>query len=118
MEEAAKVKNRKWELSCHSQGHRFVALVFEAGRCIGDPAVAIFRELTFSSGGSAGDLSCLGTWAFQRLHRANASGVAALIRAQAPVPVGPCLPTRAGVLSIGTCPSPLLDVFALPSDSS
>ena len=100
-DQAAKAKNRKWEPSCHSQGDRFVALAFEAGGRIGDPAVALFRELTWSSGGSAGELSCLGAWAFQRLHSANAGGVAALIRAQTPVPVGPCVPSRVGVLSIG-----------------
>jgi hypothetical protein len=100
-DQAAKAKNRKWEPSCHSQGDRFVALAFEAGGRIGDPAIALFRELTWSSGGSPGELSCMGTWAFQRLHSANAGGVAALIRAQTPVPVGPCAVTRIGVLSSG-----------------
>jgi len=100
-DQAAKAKNRKWEPSCRSQGDRFVALAFEAGGRIGDPAVALFKELTWSSGGTLGELSCMGTWAFQRLHSANAGGVAALIRAQTPVPDGPCAITRTGVLSVG-----------------
>ena len=88
-----------------------MALCVEAGGRLNEQFLKLIDYFASISGSTAAERRAFTIFALQRIHLASQRGVAQLIRAQEPIPDGPCcLPPR-GLLDLGLLPrGPLIPI--------
>ena len=106
-----KLKNDKWQRRVESQGDTFMALCVEAGGRLNEQFLKLIDYFASVSGSTEAERRAFTIFALQRAHLASQRGVAQLIRAQEPIPDGPCFLPPRGLLDLGVLPrGPLVEV--------
>jgi hypothetical protein len=99
-----KLKNDKWQQRVEAQGDTFMALCVEAGGRLNEQFLKLIDYFASISGSTEAERRAFTIYALQRIHLASQRGVAQLIRAQEPIPDGPCLLPPRGLLDLGVLP--------------
>jgi hypothetical protein len=99
-----KLKNSKWQQKVESQGDTFMALCIEAGGRLNEQFLKLIDYFASVNGSTEAERRAFTIFALQRVHLASQRGVAQLIRAQEPIPDGPCFLPPRGLLDLGVLP--------------
>jgi hypothetical protein len=99
-----KLKNDKWQQKVEAQGDTFMALCVEAGGRLNEQFLKLIDYFASISGSTEAERRAFSIYALQRIRLASQRGVAQLIRAQEPIPDGPCLLPPRGLLDLGVLP--------------
>jgi hypothetical protein len=106
-----KLKNSKWQKKVESQGDTFMALCIEAGGRLNEQFLKLIDYFASVNGSTEAERRAFTIFALQRVHLASQRGIAQLIRAQEPIPDGPCFLPPRGLLDLGVLPcGPLVEV--------
>ncbi len=81
-----------------------MALCVEAGGRLNEQFLKLIDYFASISGSTEAERRAFSIYALQRIHLASQRGVAQLIRAQEPIPDGPCLLPPRGLLDLGVLP--------------
>jgi hypothetical protein len=81
-----------------------VWLCVEAGGRLNEQFLKLIDYFASISGSTEAERRAFTIYALQRIHLASQRGVAQLIRAQEPIPDGPCLLPPRGLLDLGVLP--------------
>ena len=90
-----------------------MALCVEAGGRLNEQFLKLIDYFASISGSTEAERRAFTIFALQRIHLASQRGVAQLIRAQEPIPDGPCFLPPRGLLDLGILPrGPLVKITA------
>ena len=88
-----------------------MALCIEAGGRLNEQFLKLIDYFASVNGSTEAERRAFTIFALQRVHLASQRGVAQLIRAQEPIPDGPCFLPPRGLLDLGVLPcGPLVEV--------
>ena len=107
-------QNGKWQQKVEAQGDTFMALCVEAWGRLNKQFLKLIDYFASISKSTEAERHAFTVFALQRIHLASQRGVAQLIRAQEPIPDGPCLLPPRGLLGLGVLPRGPL-VQAIPN---